>query len=116
MAKTTAFWKLLFSVLCVAVVGQVPMLAADQAGGTGGSPIVIAAVAPTYPGIALAMPKGGDVTVEISIGPNGKVGDTKVINGAAPLRRPAVEAARLWRFASEDAGKKATLVFYFRVM
>jgi TonB family protein len=116
MSKIAAFSELVFSALCVALVCQVPVLVADQAAGTGSPPTVIAAVAPTYPGIALAMPNGGGVTVEISIGPDGKVSDTKVVSGAAPLRHPALEAARLWRFAPEDAGKKATLVFSFKVM
>lgn len=116
MPKITAFRELVFSALCVVMVGQVPVSAADQATRASGSPTVIAAAAPTYPGIALAMPKGGDVTVEVSIGPAGRVNDTKVLTGAAPLRHPAVEAARLWRFAPAHAGQRVTLMFSFKVM
>lgn len=79
-------------------------------------PTVVEAVAPAYPGIALAMPKGGDVTVEVIIGRGGVVEEAKVLTGAGPLRHPAVIAARLWRFSPEDAGQRVTLTFLFRVM
>jgi TonB family protein len=89
---------------------------AGQLTKTNGSPRVVAAIAPTYPGIALAMPKGGDVTVEVSVGSGGIVNDARVVTGAPPLRHPAVEAARLWRFAPGDAEQRITLTFSFKIM
>jgi TonB family protein len=102
-----AFFTLLFAIVIAStsVAAQVKKV-----------PTVVAAVAPTYPGIALAVPKGGDVVVEVSIGQAGTVTETAVIAGAAPLRHPAVVAARRWRFAPEDAGQRIRLTFSFRVM
>lgn len=115
MNKLIAVFELAFCTLSL-TVSAAPLSASGRAAKASHTAIVLAAVAPTYPGIALAMPKGGDVVVEISVGPGGEVAKTMVVAGAAPLRRPAVAAARLWRFVPEDAGRRIKLTFSFRVM
>lgn len=115
MTRLTTRCGFAFFTLCFALV-IASTSRAEQAKKVRTKPTVVAAVAPTYPGIALAVLKGGEVVVEVSIGEAGKVKDTRVIAGAGPLRHPAVVAARHWRFAPEDTGQRATLSFSFKVM
>lgn len=115
MAKTVTFRELAFFAVWLAVAAPY-ISASSQPTKTGGKATVVAAVAPTYPGIALAMSKGGKVVVQVSIGPAGRVDGARVVTGAAPLLNPAVTAARLWRFRPGDTGKRAELTFLFRVM
>lgn len=116
MIKPKAWRELTPWALFLAITVPVYLSVPGRLTRASGSPKVIAAIAPTYPGIALAMPKGGDVTVEVSVAPDGGVGTARVVSGPAPLRHPAVEAARLWRFAPENAGQRITLTFSFRIM
>lgn len=117
MAKPLALCQLAFFALSLAVAAScISASSQPTKTKTGGTAEAVAAVAPTYPGIALAMSKGGEVLVDVSIGSAGKVAGTTVVAGAAPLLNPALVAARLWRFRPDDAGKRATLTFYFRVM
>ncbi len=115
MTKLTTRCGFAFFMLWFALVIASPSVA-GRAKKVRVKPTLVAAVAPTYPGLALAVPKGGDVVVEVSIGQAGRITDTRVIAGAGPLRHPAVVAARQWCFAPADSGKRATLTFSFRVM
>ncbi|HTU33141.1 MAG TPA: energy transducer TonB [Candidatus Acidoferrum sp.] len=63
-------------------------------------------VMPEYPEIARQLHLEGKVKVQVTISPDGRVTDTKVIGGHPVLAQAAVEALKKWRF--EPAPKETT--------
>jgi TonB family protein len=57
-------------------------------------------VAPVYPELAKRMKITGEVKVEATVDPDGKVTDVKAISGSKTLSPAAEEAVRKWRFVS----------------
>jgi TonB family protein len=55
-------------------------------------------VAPVYPELAKRMKITGEVTVEATVDPEGKVTDVKAISGSKTLSPAAEDAVRKWRF------------------
>jgi TonB family protein len=55
-------------------------------------------VPPVYPEIAKRMKITGEVTVEATVDPDGKVTDAKAISGSKTLTLAAEDAVRKWKF------------------
>jgi len=56
-------------------------------------------VAPVYPELAKRMKITGEVKVEATVDPDGKVTDAKAVSGSKTLSLAAEEAVRKWKFA-----------------
>jgi TonB family protein len=55
-------------------------------------------VSPVYPEIAKRMKITGEVKVEATVDPDGKVTDAKAISGSKSLSPAAEDAVRKWKF------------------
>ena len=104
----------------LAMLGFGPAIAAQQ---TGEQPMVIRAVAPDYPAIAMAAKAEGKVVVEVRINNEGKVTATKVLDEGSSkmkfLHKASEKAASRWQFTlgTDDSDKRtAQLTFVFRVV
>jgi protein TonB len=62
------------------------------------APIKIKDVKPVYPAMALSAHVAGVVTVEATIGPDGKVEDAKVVRSIPLLDQAALDAVRQWEY------------------
>ena len=82
------------------------------------SPIVVSAVAPVYPAVALIVNLQGDFLVDVEIDRSGKVVSSKAVEGTHKLMRKLVElTAERWQFAPDKNAEKrrhAQLTFTFR--
>ncbi len=74
------------------------MKAALRVGGHIRPPSKIKDVKPVYPAVAQAARVGGEVTVEATIGPDGKVVDAKVVRSVPLLDQAALDAVRQWEY------------------
>jgi TonB family protein len=63
--------------------------------------------APTYPAEAKAARIQGTVVVSVTIGPDGKVTDTKALSGPPELQACAMEYAKTWEFEPAKVKGKA---------
>jgi TonB family protein len=79
-------------------------------------PEVVAAVAPTYPLVAVAVNAGGEVLVDIEIDGAGRVIAARGVSGHPLLRRAAESTAQRWLFKPADGRRNALLTFAFRIM
>jgi TonB family protein len=80
---------------------------------------VEAAVAPTFPPIAVAANVSGDVIVEVKVGEKGEVLETRSSNAHPLLREASESAAFRWRFVPDASGEKARVVqltFSYRIL
>ncbi len=55
-------------------------------------------VPPVYPELAKRMKITGEVTVQATVDPDGKVTDAKAVSGSKTLSLAAEEAVRKWKF------------------
>jgi TonB family protein len=72
--------------------------AAVRVGGRIKPPSKIKDVKPVYPAIAQSAHVVGAVTIEATIGPDGKVIDTKVVRSVPLLDQAALDAVRQWEY------------------
>ena len=72
--------------------------AAVRIGGQIKPPTKIKDVQPVYPAIARSARVSGAVTIEATIGPDGKVVDAKVVKSIPLLDEAALEAVRQWEY------------------
>jgi TonB family protein len=72
--------------------------AAVRPGGRIMAPKKIKDVAPVYPAIAQSAHVTGAVTIEATIGPDGKVIDAKVVRSIPLLDQAALDAVRQWEY------------------
>jgi len=79
------------AVLVLAVVLALPARAADARA-------VKTRIAPVYPEIAKRMRIAGEVQLEVTVDPEGKVTGVKRVSGNGVLSTAAEEAVRKWRF------------------
>lgn len=102
--------------LCVflCTLSLLPALRGDQPAGSSLS--VIDAVAPVYPGVALALPKGGSVVIEVAVDQKGAVLGAKPLEGSLLLYQPSLEAAKRWKFSGTNQERTLDLTFIFRVV
>jgi protein TonB len=56
-------------------------------------------VTPVYPAIAKSNRIGGTVQLELTIGPDGKVADARVLKSVPVLDQAALDAVRQWEYA-----------------
>jgi protein TonB len=68
---------------------------------------------PEYPEIAKRMQLTGVVKLEVTIGADGKVKDTKVIGGHPLLVDATVRALKSWKYAPASADSKVQMEFKF---
>jgi TonB family protein len=68
---------------------------------------------PEYPEMAKKMKLTGVVKIEVTIGADGKVKDTRVIGGHPLLVDAAVKALKGWKYAPASADSKAQIEFKF---
>ena len=73
-------------------------LAAVRIGGRIKAPNKIKDVKPVYPAIAHSARVAGVVTIEATIGPDGKVIDAKVVHSIPLLDQAALDAVRQWEY------------------
>jgi len=73
-------------------------LAAVRIGGQIKAPTKIKDVKPVYPAIAQSARIAGVVTIEATIGPDGKVIDAKVLRSIPLLDEAALDAVRQWEY------------------
>ena len=79
--------------------------------------VVIAAVAPVFPGIARAAHAKGDVIVDVRINLQGEVETTKTVSGNPLLQKVCEMAAKKWKFAAGEAQPRSVrLTFSFGYM
>jgi TonB family protein len=69
--------------------------------------------APTYPEMAKRMHLSGTVKVQVVIGPDGLIKETKVVGGHPILVEAALEALRMWKYAPASGETTTTLEFSF---
>jgi protein TonB len=69
-----------------------------RVGGHIKAPTKIKDVKPVYPAVAQAARVAGEVTVEATIGPDGKVVDAKVVRSVPLLDQAALDAVRQWEY------------------
>jgi protein TonB len=107
--KRVSDMRFLAVVLIAVGLGAVPLFAhpEPQAGGTpqtvrvGGDikpPIKVKNVVPVYPPVAKQARVEGVVILEVTIGTDGKVKDTKVIRSVKILEDAAITAVRAWEY------------------
>jgi len=70
-------------------------------------------VSPSYPEIARKIGLTGTVKVQVVVGPNGSVKETKVIGGHPILVTAAVDAVKKWRFDTASGESTGTVEFRF---
>lgn len=71
---------------------------AVRPGGAIKTPVKVKNVAPQYPEVARSARVGGTVQIEATIGPDGKVADTKVVKSSPLLDQAALDAVRQWEY------------------
>jgi TonB family protein len=74
------------------------MVAPLRIGGQIKAPLKIKDVKPVYPAIARSARVAGAVTMEATIGPDGKVIDAKVVRSIPLLDQAALDAVRQWEY------------------
>ena len=73
----------------------------------------IAHPAPVYPEMARRMQLAGVVKIEVLVGPDGKIKDSKVIGGHPLLADAAVAALRDWKYVRANSETKEQVEFKF---
>lgn len=79
-------------------------------------PLLVEAVAPVYPMLAVYSATAGEVTVKVRIDNTGAVISAKVIQGPKLLAASAEDAARRWRFAAGSGETELPVVFVYRIL
>jgi protein TonB len=74
------------------------LVAPLRIGGQIKAPLKIKDVKPVYPAIARSARVAGAVTIEATIGPDGKVIDAKVVRSIPLLDQAALDAVRQWEY------------------
>ena len=70
-------------------------------------------VAPVYPEIAKRLRISGEVRVEATVDPDGKVSDVRPVSGNGTLSAATEDAVRKWRFAPAPEASTVELSFNF---
>ena len=71
---------------------------AVRVGGPIRNPVKIKDVAPVYPAVAKSARIGGTVQVELTIDPDGKVADARVVKSVPLLDQAALDAVKQWEY------------------
>jgi len=81
-----------------------------------GQAVLIEAVAPVYPLLAVYSSTEGEVSVKLTIDAAAMVSAAKVVQGHRLLAVAAEDAAKQWRFASVGRELQITVGFSFRIL
>jgi TonB family protein len=110
MSRLRRVW-LLFAAIALtgASITLVPVKSHAQDGASGdvkdhGGRKVKSSVKPPYPDVARQMHITGTVRLEATVGPDGKVRDTRVVGGSPMLAQEASNAVKKWKY--EEAPKE----------
>jgi protein TonB len=68
---------------------------------------------PVYPDVARRLRLEGSVKIEVIVGPNGEIKDTKVIGGHPVLVDSALKALKDWKYERGGAETKLQVEFKF---
>ena len=71
---------------------------AVRVGGAIRNPTKIKDVTPEYPSVAKSARIGGTVQVQLTVGPDGKVADAKVVKSVPVLDQAALDAVKQWEY------------------
>ena len=74
---------------------------------------LLAQPAPAYPQMARHMQLTGTVKLEVTIGPDGQIRNTKVLGGHPLFVDAALEALKKWKYAPANTETTATVEFNF---
>ena len=74
------------------------------------------ALAPQYPPIAVAVRVQGTVEVRIEIESGGAVVKAEAIKGPAMLQTSAIQAAKKWKFASDPATNRVSVIKFIYLL
>jgi TonB family protein len=77
------------------------------------NPAVKAAVAPSYPPLAVAARISGTVTVRAVVDASGSVTQTEVTAGHPMLKQAAGDAAKKWKFTTTSSQEQRTAILSF---
>ena len=105
------FFFFLSALVPLTILAAVPSFAQTTSVSSDGA-VVIAAVAPAFPGIARAAHAKGDVIVEVGISPQGEVETAKAFSGHPLLRKVCEMAAKKWKFAAGNARPSSVRVTF----
>jgi TonB family protein len=75
---------------------------------------VISHPEPAYPDMAKELRLTGTVKIEVVIGTDGQIKNTKVLGGNPVFAEAAMEALKKWKYAPANMETTTTLVFNFR--
>lgn len=100
--------------LTVRFVLDSPDEVSDTVRNTGQGPLVVKEVKPLYPLEALRSGAEGTVEVEITIGTDGKVQDSRILRSVPMLDEAALDAARQWEFVPPPRVTVTTIELTFR--
>ena len=74
------------------------------------SPVAIDKVMPAYPALAKAAQIEGTVQISLTVGPDGKVREARILSSSNPLLLTgAIDAARQWLFQPSENGGVVTI-------
>jgi TonB family protein len=73
-----------------------------------------AKVEPRYPPLARQMKLSGKVKIEVTVSPDGRVKDTRIIGGSPVLVNAALDAIRMWRYESAPKETVETIEIEFK--
>ena len=114
MSRSHRNWLLFTTIaLSAAALTLVPVKSLAQDAPTGdvkdhGGRKVKSSVKPVYPDVARQMHITGTVRLEATVGPDGKVRDTRVGGGSPMLAQEATIAVKIWKY--EEAPKETVEV------
>ncbi len=95
----------------ITIIGLLGYVALGQTK-TQNQPVVISAVAPVYPAVAIALRLEGDFRVDVEIDRSGKVVSSKAVEGTHKLLRKTLEsAADRWQFAPDEIAERLRFGF-----
>lgn len=97
------------AVIAAVSLGTLPVRAEEDHSGRK----VKSKVQPLYPELARRMNLAGVVKVEVVIGTNGQVKNTKVIGGHPVLVESAMDAVKRWRYEPSSEETTTTIEFRF---
>jgi TonB family protein len=91
-----------------------PLHAQDSAANEAAKRKVKTRVAAEYPALARQMGVTGKVKVEVTITPEGKVSNAKIVGGSPVLVGAAVDAVKKWKFESGPKDTTEIIEFEFK--
>lgn len=99
--------------ICIAAFCGMLLCAAASSASAQEERKTISQTAPVYPALARSSQLRGVVKVQIVIGPDGQIKETKVIGGNPVLVAATLDALKKWRYAPAQSETTTQLEFEF---